>query len=129
MKLVLDHLSLGLILDDVIADEESEKQIMENVKYCRKSFGKLFKLIFINKNVPEPQVKEFFKRHEKTLFEVNTTFTKYIQAVWFIISGDNDKTKYRYKYKGSILNGIAEYRKMVNILIKKDRDENRNSWK
>ena len=127
MKLVLDHLSLGLILDDVISDEQLENQIMENVKYCRKSFGKLFKVIFINKNVPESDVKEFFIRHEKTLFEVNTTFTKYIQAVWFIISDDEDKTKYRYKYKGTILKGIAEYRKMVTILIKKDRNENRDS--
>ena len=127
MRLVLEHLSLGLILDDVISDEKLENQIMENIKYCRKSLGKLFKVVFINKNVPEPEVRQFFKRHEKTLFEVNTTFTKNAQVVWFIISDDEDKTKYRYKYKGSILKGIAEYRKMVNILMKKDRDESRHN--
>ena len=127
MRLVLEHLSLGLILDDVISDEKLENQIMENIKYCRKSLGKLFKVVFINKNVPEPEVRQFFKRHEKTLFEVNTTFTKNAQVVWFIISGDEDKTKYRYKYKGSILKGIAEYRKMINILMKKDRDESRHN--
>jgi len=127
MRLVLEHLSLGLILDDVISDEKLENQIMENIKYCRKSLGKLFKVVFINNNVSEPEVRQFFKRHEKTLFEVNTTFTKNAQVVWFIISGDEDKTKYRYKYKGSILKGIAEYRKMINILMKKDRDESRHS--
>ena len=127
MRLVLEHLSLGLILDDVISDEKLENQIMENIKYCRKSLGKLFKVVFINKNVHEPEVRQFFKRHEKTLFEVNTTFTKNAQVVWFIISGDEDKTKYRYKYKGSILKGIAEYRKMINILMKKDRDESRHN--
>ena len=127
MRLVLEHLSLGLILDDVISDEKLENQIMENIKYCRKSLGKLFKVVFINKNVPEPEDRQFFKRHEKTLFEVNTTFTKNAQVVWFIISGDEDKTKYRYKYKGSILKGIAEYRKMINILMKKDRDESRHN--
>ncbi len=126
MKLVLDHLSIGIILDDVISDRDLENQIIENIKYCRKSLGKLFKVVFINKNVTETEVKEFFKRHEKTLFEVNTIFTKNIQVVWFLISGDDDKTKYRYKFKGSILKGIAEYRKMVNILMKKDKDESRD---
>ena len=123
MKLVVEHLSLGIILDDVISNRELELKIIENVRYCRKSIGKVFKVIFINKNVPENEVKEFFKRHEKVLFEINTTFTKNAQVVWFMISGDDDNTKYRYKFKGSILKGIVEYRKMINILKKRDKHE------
>ena len=78
MKLVLDHLSLGLILDDVISDEQLENQIMENVKYCRKSFGKLFKVIFINKNVPESDVKEFFFSGLLIMISARLSLAKYL---------------------------------------------------
>ena len=123
MNVHLNHLSLGMILDDVVSNKEDEKTIIENIRYCRKHIGKLFKVIFINKNLPESNVKEFFKRNEKVLFELNTKITKHENVVWFMISSYDDKIKYRYKYKGSILKGIVEYKKMVDILIKKEKDE------
>ena len=123
MNVHLNHLSLGMILDDVVSNKEDEKTIIENIRYCRKHIGKLFKVIFINKNLPESNVKEFFKRNEKVLFELNTKITKHENVVWFMISSYDDKIKYRYKYKGSILKGIVEYKKMVDILIKKENDE------
>ena len=86
MNVHLNHLSLGMILDDVVSNKEDEKTIIENIRYCRKHIGKLFKVIFINKNLPESNVKEFFKRNEKVLFELNTKITKHENVVWFMIS-------------------------------------------
>ena len=123
MRLVLNHLSLGIVLDDVVKDIDFEKQVLENVRFCRKSLGKLFKVVFLNKNLSEDDVKNFFKRNQSILFEVNTKITKHENVVWFIIGDFGDNIKYRYNYRGTILKGIVEYRNIVNILIKKENDE------
>ena len=123
MRLVLNHLSLGIVLDDVVKDIDFEKQVLENVRFCRKSLGKLFKVVFLNKNLSEDDVKNFFKRNQSILFEVNTKITKHENVVWFIIGDFGDNIKYRYNYRGTILKGIIEYRNIVNILIKKENDE------
>jgi hypothetical protein len=126
MSLYLDHLSLGIVLDDFVNDPKLENKVIENIRYCRKNIGKLFKIVFINKNLSENDVKDFFKRNERILFKLNTKITKHKTVVWFMIAGHDDNNKFRYKYTGSVLNGIAQYRKMVNILIKKERDESSN---
>ena len=123
MNIHLSHLSLGMILDEVVSNRDNEKTILENIRYCRKNIGKLFKVVFINKDLSEDEVKDFFKRNQKILFELNTKITKHERVVWFLISGLDEKTKFRYKYNGTILKGIVEYKKMVDILIKKDKDE------
>ena len=123
MRLVLNHLSLGIVLDDVVKDVDFEKQVLENVRFCRKSLGKLFKVVFLNKNLSEDDVKNFFKRNQSILFEVNTKITKHENVVWFIIGDFGDNIKYRYNYRGTILKGIVEYRNIVNILMKKENDE------
>ena len=126
MSLYLDHLSLGIVLDDIVVDLKLETKVIENIRYCRKNIGKLFKVVFINKKLSESDVKDFFKRNENILFELNTKITKHRTVVWFMIAGHDDNTKFRYKYTGDVLNGIVEYRKMVNILVKKERDESSN---
>ena len=98
MRLVLNHLSLGIVLDDVVKDVDFEKQVLENVRFCRKSLGKLFKVVFLNKNLSEDDVKNFFKRNQSILFEVNTKITKHEYVVWFIIGDFGDNIKYRYNY-------------------------------
>ena len=123
MRLVLYHLSLWIFLDDVVKDVDFEKQVLENVRFCRKSLGKLFKVVFLNKNLSEDDVKNFFKRNQSILFEVNTKITKHENVVWFIIGDFGDNIKYRYNYRGTILKGIVEYRNIVNILMKKENDE------
>ena len=52
-------LSIRMKLDDVIKDIELEKQILENIRYCRRIVGKEFKIIFWNKNVSEENIKKF----------------------------------------------------------------------
>ena len=127
MKLILNYLSLGMVLDDVVKDIDEEKQILENIRFCRKTLGKLFKVTFLNKNLSEKDVKEFFKRNQKLLFEVNTKITKQENIVWFVIGDFGKNTRYRYNYRGTILKGIVEYKKIVNVLIKKENDESSNN--
>ena len=127
MKLILNYLSLGMVLDDVVKDIDEEKQILENIRFCRKTLGKLFKVTFLNKNLSEKDVKEFFKRNQKILFEVNTKITKQENIVWFVIGDFGKNTRYRYNYRGTILKGIVEYKKIVNVLMKKENDESSNN--
>ena len=127
MKLILNYLSLGMVLDDVVKDIDEEKQILENIRFCRKTLGKLFKVTFLNKNLSEKDVKEFFKRNQKLLFEVNTKITKQENIVWFVIGDFGKNTRYRYNYRGTILKGIVEYKKIVNVLMKKENDESSNN--
>ena len=56
-------LSIRMKLDNVMKDIKSEKQIIENIRYCRRIVGKEFKVIFWNKNISEKNVKEFIKRN------------------------------------------------------------------
>ena len=111
-------LSLRMKLDDVIKNIDLEKQIIENIKYCRRIVGKEFKIIFWNDELSENQVKDFIKRNDNTLFEVNTKITKEFDLAWFVI-GEEDKSKHRYMYNGNILEGIANYLKLVKVLLKK----------
>jgi|TARA_R100001079_G_scaffold59078_1_gene30236 hypothetical protein len=127
MRLVLNHLSLGIVLDDVVKDIDFEKQVLENIRFCRKTLGKLFKVVFLNKELSEDEVKEFFKRNKKTLFEINTKITKDEKIVWFVIGDFGENTKYRYNYRGTILKGIVEYKNIVNTLMKKENDESSHS--
>ena len=117
-------LSLRVSLDDVVKDSELEKTIIENIRYCRRIVGKEFKIIFWNKNLLENEVKEFVKRNNEILFEINTEITKEFSLAWFVI-GTEDESKHRYMYNGNILEGIANYLKLVKVLLKR-RNEQRN---
>ena len=112
-------LSIRMKLDDVIKDIELEKQILENIRYCRRIVGKEFKIIFWNKNVSEENIKKFIKRNDGILFEINTKITKEFNLAWFLI-GDDDKSRYRYLFTGDILGGIANYLKLVKVLKKRE---------
>ena len=110
-------LSIRMKLDDVIKDIELEKQILENIRYCRKLVGEQFRVIFWNESLTDKQCEEFVKRNEKMLFEISTQITStnsLFDTCWFLINTDGlDKCSSRYKYKGDILTGITEYIKMV----------------
>ena len=90
--------NLRLSLDDVISDDE--QKILENIKYCSRLVGKSFKVVFWNRDISESETKEFIKRNEEILFDLNTKITK--------------KT---------LINGIASYIKIVKRLT---RIENEN---
>ena len=113
---MMKYYSTGTKLNDVIKDKDTEQVVLENIRRCGKIVGKSFKVVFWHRGLTEKQCKDFIKRNEKLLFEVNTKITKTQEKVWFLI-GDG---KGRYRFDGDILNGISEYLKIINHMKKRD---------
>ena len=113
----VNHLSVRINLEDIIFDIDYEKKVIENIRRFGFLVKKQFQVIFWHNNIDEKICENFIKRHEKTLFEVNTKVTSSSEMnCWFLIDKhDIDKFKYRYKYTGDILDGIVTYLKMVKI--------------
>ena len=116
------YYSLRMNLEDVIRDKDIEQTILENIRRCSKIVGKLFKVVFWHENLTEQECKDFVKRNEHLLFEVNTKVTKRFENVWFLIDSENEKSKGRYRYDGDILKGIVQYLEIVNHIFKRDRE-------
>ena len=118
MAIGLRYYSIRMKLNDVIKDTDTEQTILENIRRCSKIVGKSFQVVFWHVNLTEQNCKDFVKRNEHLLFEVNTTITKTQEKVWFSIGeGKAD----RYTFDGNILNGISEYLKIINHINKRDR--------
>ena len=115
---MMRYYSIGMKLNDVIKDEDTEQIVLENIRRCSKLVGKFFKVVFWHKGLTEKQCKDFIKRNEKLLFEVNTKITKTKEKVWFLI-GDG---KGRYRFDGDILQGISQYLKIINHMKKRDKE-------
>ena len=116
------YYSIGMNLEDVTKDKEKEQVILENIRRCSNIVGKFFKVVFWHDGLTEKQCKDFIKRNEKLLFEVNTKITKRFENVWFLVDSKNNKSRGRYKYDGDILNGISEYIKIINHIKKRDKE-------
>ena len=114
----LRYYSLRIKLDDVIINEDFEQKVLENIRYCRKLVGKQFRVIFWSENLTEKQCEEFVKRNEHLLFEVHTKITKRFNMVWYLIKGEGEKSRWRYKSDGDILDGIASYIKLIKHMNK-----------
>ena len=114
------YYSIGIKLDDIIKDKNTEQVILENIRRCNKIVGRPFKVVFWHVNLTEQECKDFVKRNEHLLFEVNTKITKRFEDVWFLIDSENEKGHGRYRYDGGILNGISEYIKIINHMKKRD---------
>ena len=112
--------SLRMKLNDVIKDKDTEQIILENIRRCSNIIGKVFQVIFWHENLTEQECKDFVKRNEHLLFEVNTKITKRFEPSWFLINPRNEKSQARYRYDGDILKGILEYLKIVNHIKKRD---------
>tara|TARA_Y100001963_G_C6433015_1_gene287929 strand:+ start:35 stop:442 length:408 start_codon:yes stop_codon:yes gene_type:complete len=127
----INHLSIRIRLEDIIKDINYEKKVLENIRRCSRLVGDQFKVVFWNINVSDKECESFVKRNEKLLFEVNTRITNKFTNVWFLIdSKESDESKFRYKFKGDILNGIVNYLKIFNV--RKDREdsyESGDNWK
>ena len=119
--------SLRMKLNNVIGKDE--QVILENIRRCKQFAGKEFRVIFRNDGLSSKKCEDFVKRNEKMLFEIRTQITSInspFDNCWFLIDTDNsDDCKKRYSYKGDILNGIAEYIKIVKLIKRK---ENENSY-
>ncbi|MAH44139.1 hypothetical protein CL614_10570 [archaeon] len=120
--------SLRLKLDDIIINEAFEKKILENIRYCRNLVGGQFRVVFWSDKANAYDTKEFVKRNEHLLFEVNTKITKKFAPVWYLIRGLGDKSDWRYKSESytsdDILDGIASFIKLVKHIKNRDKTEN-----
>jgi hypothetical protein len=115
----MKYYSIGMKLNDVIKDKDTEQVILENIRRCSNIVGKFFKVVFWHDNLTEQECKDFVKRNEHLLFEVNTTITKIQEKVWFSIGAD--KSNGRYTFDGDILQGISEYLKIIKHINKRDK--------
>ena len=115
--------SLRMKLNDIIGKDE--QVILENIRRCKQFSGKTFKVIFRNDGLSATDCKNFVKRNEKMLFEIDTKITSInnsFDKCWFLIDKNNeDKCTRRYSYKGDILTGIAEYIKIIKHMVKNDK--------
>ena len=116
---MMKYYSIRMKLDDVIRDKDIEQTILENIRRCSKIVGKLFQVVFWHVNLTEQNCRDFVKRNEQLLFEVNTKITKTQEDVWFLIGEGKDKAG-RYRYDGDILKGIVQYLEIINHMKKRD---------
>ena len=120
--------SLRMKLNDVIG--KNEQVILENIRRCKQFSGHGFKVIFRNDGLSSKKCEEFVKRNEKMLFEISTQITSVnssFDSCWFLINTDSsDKCSSRYKYKGDILQGLAEYIKMVKHFQRSMNEDSNN---
>ena len=114
---MMKYYSIGMKLNDVIKDKDTEQVILENIRRCSNIVGKMFKVVFWHVNLTEQNCKDFVKRNEHLLFEVHTQITKRIVPVWFLIGEGKDG---RYIFDGDILQGISQYLKIINHMKKRD---------
>ena len=114
---MMKYYSIGMKLNDVIKDKDTEQVVLENIRRCSNIVGKFFKVVFWHVNLTEQNCKDFVKRNEHLLFEVNTKITKIQEDVWFLIGEGKDG---RYRFDGDILGGISEYLKIINHMKKRD---------
>ena len=116
---MMKYYSISMKLNDVIKDKDIEQTILENIRRCSNLVGKYFKVIFWHENLTEKQCKDFIKRNEKLLFQVNTKITKIPEGVWFSIDLKNNG---RYTFDGDILQGVSQYLKIINHMKKRDKN-------
>ena len=115
------YYSLRMKLDDVVKDKDTEQLILENIRRCSNIVGKWFKVVFWHVNLTEQNCKDFVKRNEHLLFEVNTKITKRFEPAWFLINSRNEKSYGRYRYDGDILKGIVQYLEIINHIKERDK--------
>ena len=120
MAIGLRYYSIRIKLNDVIRDTDTEQTILENIRRCSNIVGKFFKVVFWHDNLTEQNCKDFVKRNEHLLFEVNTKITKRFEPAWFLINSRNEKSQARYRYDGDILKGIVQYLEIINHMKKRD---------
>ena len=119
-------LSLKISLDEIIEEGlDYERKVMENLfRFSNYVGSKHFKIIFKHSELSEEQIKEFVGRNESVLFQLNTKITSSYCQAWFTIQRLSTENigPYRYKYVGKIIDGLAQYFKMVKHLKDKEKE-------
>jgi hypothetical protein len=123
--------SIGLILDNVIKDIKTEREILEKLRKCRNIKSMYFSTFFFHINLSSKQLKAFVKRNTDILFKLNAGITKqYGKRVFFMIKSldleawRKSINNYRYMYVGNILDGLDQYIILMQNI--KQREHRRN---
>tara|TARA_Y100001938_G_scaffold148308_1_gene231603 strand:- start:62 stop:433 length:372 start_codon:yes stop_codon:yes gene_type:complete len=119
------ELSLKISLDEILEEGfDYERKVMENLFRFSNYIGvKHFKVVFLHKNVSTEKINKFVERNENVLFHINSKITKNDCTTWFIIEKEKTEHKfltYRYKYIGSILNGLPRFFEVAKTLKEKN---------
>ena len=119
-------LSLKISLDEIIEEGlDYERKVMENLfRFSNYIGSKHFKVILFHTNLKEDDIKTFVGRNENLLFQINTKITSTNCEAWFTIQRTQEEKlgPYRYKYVGNIMNGLAQYFKIVKHLKDKEQE-------
>tara|TARA_Y100000361_G_scaffold60250_1_gene52837 strand:+ start:184 stop:555 length:372 start_codon:yes stop_codon:yes gene_type:complete len=119
-------LSLKMSLNELIEEGlDYERKVMENLfRFSNYIGSKHFKVILFHSNLDEKKIKLFVGRHENILFQINTKITSTNCQAWFTIQRTKKENfgPYRYKYIGKIIDGLAQYFKMVKHLKGKENE-------
>ena len=119
-------LSLKISLDEIIEKKlDYERKVMENLfRFSNYVGSQHFKVILFHSNLTEEQIKSFVSRNENMLFQINTKITSTDCQAWFTIQRTKEEKlgPYRYKFVGDIMNGLAQYFKMVKHLKDKENE-------
>tara|TARA_Y100000361_G_scaffold37176_1_gene31789 strand:+ start:268 stop:642 length:375 start_codon:yes stop_codon:yes gene_type:complete len=120
-------LSLKISLDEILEKGlDYERKVMENLfRFSNYIGSKQFKVIFYHYNLEEKNIKEFISRQENILFQINTKITASNCQAWFTIQKTQKENQgpYRYKFVGSIIDGLPSFFKMVKHLKDKENAE------
>jgi len=121
------QMSLKMSLDEIIEEGlDYERKVIENLAIFGTIFGrKIFKAIFLHKNLDTKQINSFVERNEKALFHINSKITATDCNVWFAIEkneSDNKRISYRYRYPGNILSGLVKFFEVAKHLKDKEKE-------
>jgi hypothetical protein len=124
------ELSLKISLNEILEEGfDYERKVMENLFRFSNYVGvKHFKVIFLHDDISEKKINEFVNRNENVLFHINSKITKTDCTAWFIIEKERVEHKfitYRYKYIGTILNGLPKFYDVAKTLKEKNENSNR----
>ena len=113
--------SLRIELDKVIENKDYEQLVFENLERCYRLVNNRFYVIFWHKNLNKKEIKDFAIRNKDKLFKFGTKITGEVDDVWFLIkSSDEEESTWRYMHEGDVLEGIAQYLKIINHMKKRD---------
>ena len=121
------ELSLKISLDEIVVEGfDYERKVMENLFRFSNYIGvKHFKVIFLHKDISSKEIEDFVSLNENVLFHISSKITKNDCTAWFVIEKKKSEHKfltYRYKYIGSILNGLPRFFDVAKILKEKNED-------
>ena len=104
---------IGIILDDIIDNEEVIKQLIDILS----SYKRSAKLLLYNKNIDDITLAKFVKKYEDDLIGVGTKITKKLsETCYYLIIKEKDNkliTGYSLCYTGDHSLGLEHFKELI----------------